>query len=74
VGITIRIIRGIITAVMCMKMRIIIVTIGFTISVYITIQITTLKRTVKSRLTVVGKVGILMHEWAHKLFFTHTAA
>jgi hypothetical protein len=68
VGITIRIIIGgrITTGIICIrKMEI---TIGFTI----TIRITILKRTLTSGLTVVGKRGRQTHGRTHNMFFAHT--
>jgi hypothetical protein len=48
--------------------------VGFTITISTTTRITTLKRTVTSGLTVVGKRGRQTHGRNHKMFFTHTTA
>jgi hypothetical protein len=50
------------------------VTIGLTITISATIRITTLKETMTSGPTVVGKRGRQTHGRAHKMFFTNTTA
>jgi hypothetical protein len=46
--------------------------IGFTITISITTRITTLKRTITSGLTVVGKRCRQTHGRTHNVFFAHT--
>jgi hypothetical protein len=75
IGITIRIITGIITTtgIICIRIKMgitIRITIGFTI----TIRITTLKRTMTFGLIVVGERSRQTHGRTHKLCCTHTTA